>query len=348
MSATSPAHKRKRGEDSSSASTVVEEEEEVLERVAPDGDVIFVLGGGAQKVQVQSSIMRGASPVFAAMLAGHFREGQMLQEASFTGRPVEIPLPGDNFEAFKLICIAIHRQGNTKQHTPKTPTLMRVLEIADKYNLVDSVSLSIEFWARRYVLDPTAGHFMLMIICHQIKSQELFQLFSRSLVLGHWGSFMTLATNAERNICESVPRETIYKLACSLEEMRATMMRRITSLLHAEMMFRFKNGASDKAMASDVIPYYRLLRSALDSYSRNPGIHRVGHDHSVNDLVAQITKIETSFQTEDGKLPNNSATIELYRALLRRLRVLNETFTGLCLECLEANKLNFDCRGVHR
>lgn len=215
MSAPSSTHKRKRGDDSPAATSSMREEG-TLERVAPDGDVIFVLSGGTDRVQVQSSIMKSASPVFSVMLAGHFREGQMLQDAAASGQPVEIPLPGDDFEAFKLICIAIHRQANTTQYCPSEQVLMRVLQIADKYNLVDSVFLSMEFWARRYVPDPTLNHFLLMIICHQIKSQDLFQLFSRSLVLNHGGSFMTLAAENEQHVCDSVPRGTIYKLACKL------------------------------------------------------------------------------------------------------------------------------------
>lgn len=365
MSAPSPAHKRKRGDDSPSGRSLAREEG-MFERVAPDGDVIFVLGGGTDKVQVQSSIMKSASPVFSAMLAGHFREGQMLHDAAASGLPVEIPLPGDDFEAFKLICIAIHRQASTTQYWPSEEVLMRVLQIADKYNLIDSVFLSMEFWARKYVPDPTLNHFLLMIICHQIKSQELFQLFSRSLVLNHGGSFMSLAAQNEQHICDSVPHGTIYKLACescapllhsmlnraicpgALEEMRATMMRRITKFINAELMARFNNGHSDNEMSSDIIPYYRLLRGVLDSYSRNPGLHSVGNDYSISDLTSQILKIETSFPAERSFNRTSPNSIPIYMALLRRLRGLNENFVGLCLDCLEVDKLDFDCRGVHK
>ncbi|KAI8667719.1 BTB domain-containing protein [Fusarium keratoplasticum] len=347
MSTPSPAHKRKRGDDSPPGRSLGREEV-ILERVAPDGDVVFVLGGGTGKVQVQSSIMKSASPVFSAMLAGHFREGQMLHDAAASGKSVEIPLPGDDFEAFKLICIAIHRQASTTQYCPTEEVLMRVLQIADKYNLVDSVFLSMEFWVRKYVPDPTLNHFLLMIICHQIKSQELFQLFSRSLVLNHGGSFMSLATENEQHICDSVPRGTIYKLACALEEMRATMMRRITKFINAELMARFNNGHSDNEMSSDIIPYYRLLRGVLDSYSRNPGLHSVGNDYSISDLTSQILKIETSFPAERSYNRTAPNAIPVYMALLRRLRGLNENFVGLCLDCLEVDKLDFDCRGVHK
>ncbi|UPL03939.1 hypothetical protein LCI18_014873 [Fusarium solani-melongenae] len=347
MSAPSPAHKRKRGDDSPSGRNLAKEEG-ILERVAPDGDVIFVLSEGTGKVQVQSSIMKSASPVFSAMLTGHFREGQMLHDAAAGGQPVEIPLPGDDFEAFKLICIAIHRQASTTQYWPSEEMLMQVLQIADKYNLVDSIFLSMEFWARKYVPDPTLNHFLLMIICHQIRSQELFQLFSRSLVLNHGGSFMSLAAENEQYICDSVPRETIYKLACALEEMRATMIRRITKFINAELMARFNNGHSDNEMSPDIIPYYRLLRGVLDSYSRNPGLHSVGNDYSISDLNSQILKIETSFPAERSYNRTAPNAIPVYMALLRRLRGLNENFVGLCLDCLEVDKLDFDCRGAHK
>ncbi|RSM04007.1 hypothetical protein CDV31_010197 [Fusarium ambrosium] len=347
MSASNPAPKRKRGDDSPSERSL-NKEEGTLERVAPDGDIIFVLSGGADKVQVQSSVMKSASPVFSAMLAGHFREGQMLQDAMASGQPVEISLPGDDFEPFKLICIAIHRQANATQYCPSEELLMRVLQITDKYNLFDAVFLSMEFWARKYLPNLSLNHFLLMVICHQINSQDLFQLFSRSLVLNHKGSFMSLAAENEQHVCDSVPRGLVYKLACALEEMRATMMLRIIKFINAEMMSRFNNSLFDKEIPSDIIPYYRLLKGVLDSYSRNPGLHSVGNDYSIGDLISQIMKIEVSFPTEHPYAPNNPSAFPVYMALLRRLRGLNDNFVGLCLDCLEVDKVDFDCKGIHK
>lgn len=128
------------------------------------------------------------------------------------------------------------------------------------------------------------------------------------------------------------------------------MMRRITKFISAEMMARFNSGHSDTALSSDIIPYYRLLRGVLDSYSRNPGLHSVGNDYSINDLTSQIMKIETSFPAENGRSYNNPSpnAIPVYMALLRRLRGLNENFVGLCLDCLEVDRLDFDCRGIHK
>lgn len=159
---------------------------------------------------------------------------------------------------------------------------------------------------------------------------------------------MSLAAENEQHICDSVPRGLIYKLACALEEMRATMMRRITKFINAELMARFNNGHSDKETSSDIIAYYRLLKGVLDSYSRNPGLHSVGSDYSLSDLTSQIMKIETSFPTEHPYKAITPSAIPVYMALLRRLRGLNENFLGLCLDCLEVDKLDFDCRGIHK
>lgn len=177
---------------------------------------------------------------------------------------------------------------------------------------------------------------------------------------------MSLAADNEQDICDSVASGTIYKLACkfcaplfhsmlnraicpgALEEMRATMLRRITKFINAELMARFNNGHTDNEMSSDIIPYYRLLRGVLDSYSRNPGLHSVGNDYSISDLTSQILKIETSFPAERSFNRTSPNAIPIYMALLRRLRGLNENFAGLCLDCLEVDKLDFDCRGVHK
>ncbi|RSL40712.1 hypothetical protein CEP53_013202 [Fusarium sp. AF-6] len=347
MSESNPAPKRKRGDDSPSERSL-NKEEGTLERVAPDGDIIFVLSGGADKIQVQSSVMRSASSVFSVMLAGQFREGKMLQDAAASGQPVEISLPGDDFEPFKLICIAIHRQANTTHYCPSEELLMRVLQITDKYNLFDAVFLSMEFWARKYLPNFSLNHFLLMVICHQINSQDVFQLFSRSLILNHKGSFMSLAAENEQHVCDSVPRGLVYKLACALEEMRATMMLRIIKFINAEMMSRFNNSLFDKDIPPDIIPYYRLLKGVLDSYSRHPGLHNVGDNYSISDLMSQINRIELSFPTEHPYKAPDPIGMPIYMTLLRRLRSLSDNFVGLCLDCLEVDQLDFDCRGIHK
>ncbi|RMJ15735.1 hypothetical protein CDV36_004568 [Fusarium kuroshium] len=62
-----------------------------FDKIAPDGVVTFILDEGKMTVRVHSAIMKNASPVFAAMLGPHFKEGHALREGG-----CEIPLPEDD------------------------------------------------------------------------------------------------------------------------------------------------------------------------------------------------------------------------------------------------------------
>ena len=72
--------------------------------VAPNGDIVFLLGPDQQRVQVHSIIMKTASPVFAAMLGPNFREGHDILASASNNQLAEITLPDDDFEAFNSIC----------------------------------------------------------------------------------------------------------------------------------------------------------------------------------------------------------------------------------------------------
>ncbi|KAM5354493.1 hypothetical protein ACJ41O_001140 [Fusarium nematophilum] len=174
--------KRKRNDEPQTPSTTTEDV--ILEKVAPDGDVIFVLEGGQKKIQAHSLLMKNASPFFAAMLSLNFSEGQALREASLTGQPVEIALPSDDFEAFKLVCIALHTQAKTKQQRLAPKQLMQVVVLADKYDLMSAIS-------------------------------KPFQRISRRLILEYSASYMDLAALAEKRISYPVLSGTLYKLAGS-------------------------------------------------------------------------------------------------------------------------------------
>ncbi|KAL9091272.1 MAG: hypothetical protein Q9165_004906 [Trypethelium subeluteriae] len=77
-----------------------------LLEIAPDGDVILLVGqGAAQKnLRVHSVALKMASKVFAAMFGPRFAEGQSLSSAN----PKMVPLPEDDLEALTILCHIIH------------------------------------------------------------------------------------------------------------------------------------------------------------------------------------------------------------------------------------------------
>ncbi|KAF4960633.1 hypothetical protein FGADI_802 [Fusarium gaditjirri] len=54
----------------------------MLEEIDPDCNVIFIFEEGMKKLQVHSFLLKRTSPIFAVILEGTFKEGQMLQEAA--------------------------------------------------------------------------------------------------------------------------------------------------------------------------------------------------------------------------------------------------------------------------
>ncbi len=72
--------------------------------IAPNGDVVFVVGPSKTRLRVYSLFVKTASPVLNAMLRPNFEEGQQLAK---TGS-AEIALPEDNAEAIETIFNVIH------------------------------------------------------------------------------------------------------------------------------------------------------------------------------------------------------------------------------------------------
>ncbi|KAL1390799.1 hypothetical protein HDK64DRAFT_297642 [Phyllosticta capitalensis] len=90
------------------------------------GDVVFRLQDDS-KLRVQAAILRNASPVFGAMLGPHFSEGQDLGE-----QPKEIPLPGDDPAAIKILFAVLHHQYDVSNNPP-LEFLTTLAVTVDKY-----------------------------------------------------------------------------------------------------------------------------------------------------------------------------------------------------------------------
>ncbi len=100
----------------------------------PNGDIAFVLGSSedATHVQVNSQVLKLASPVLTAMFGPHFAEGQGL--SSNSSKPVQVPLPDDNPEAMVWILLALHYCEKPAFDIPLR-LLLRIAVHCDKYDL---------------------------------------------------------------------------------------------------------------------------------------------------------------------------------------------------------------------
>ncbi|CZS82259.1 unnamed protein product [Fusarium graminearum] len=133
-----PAKRRKVGRNSQTPRDTPS-----FEDFAPDGDVIFIVKGKT-RVRVHSVVIKCASPVFTAMLKPSFKEGRALAESGDS--PIEIPLPEDNPEEWGWICRALHCQAHTMLWKPTLLQLWSVWLLVDKYDMKDSMQLSLKLW----------------------------------------------------------------------------------------------------------------------------------------------------------------------------------------------------------
>lgn len=106
--------------------------------IAPDGDVILVVGEDRKRLRINSSALTFTSPVFNALFGPHFREGQQARSST---SPVEIALPEDNSAAMMRICEFLHFKS---PHMPSDPShwhvcLLALAEAVDKYALATAL-----------------------------------------------------------------------------------------------------------------------------------------------------------------------------------------------------------------
>ncbi|KAM3413527.1 hypothetical protein BST61_g11516 [Cercospora zeina] len=109
---------------------------EHIENIAPDGDVILVVGTDKVKIRVSSALLANASPVFKAMFSVRFREGQQLREAS---GPVDIALPDDESDSVHRLCQMAHLRHDGLLDNVQPGDLYSLAVHIDEYGCADSL-----------------------------------------------------------------------------------------------------------------------------------------------------------------------------------------------------------------
>lgn len=108
----------------------------LVEKIAPDGDILLIIGTPpTAKVVVWSATLKRTLAVFSAMLSSKFSEGQGVGSSQ---TPKEITLPDDDPIAISNMCNLTHGHRLTVKQLPKIST--RVLKLAiviDKYACVE-------------------------------------------------------------------------------------------------------------------------------------------------------------------------------------------------------------------
>ncbi|KAF4806146.1 hypothetical protein CGCSCA5_v014681 [Colletotrichum siamense] len=128
-------------EDDDDAS-MVSDDTNAINNIAPDGDVVMVIGPKEKEFRLYSQILKATSKVFKAMLGLNFAEGQQLVNNKSYNDPIKINLPEDDAYSMGILFELIHYRHDVLSGTDGV-TLFDVALAADKYDLIRAVKYPI-------------------------------------------------------------------------------------------------------------------------------------------------------------------------------------------------------------
>ncbi|KAH6990210.1 hypothetical protein EDB80DRAFT_897808 [Ilyonectria destructans] len=362
----------KRKHDAISSTMTADPEAKVVEKIAPDGDVVFSLENGATCVQVSSGVMKSASPVFAAMLGPNFKEGQAV--ATPHAQPIEIPLPDDDPKGFILICRILHFQRGLRGQVPTSTDLLRVRLVADKYDLLDPIFVHVESWIKKHVSivqdtvhadvpsrhyrnaedviktqtvsDETEGYsldisdtFLLLLMCYEFGAQDDFRVISQRIMREHIGSFITLATKTEPITRGLVDTGTLYSLAGALQAKRAHLLADISNSLQINMV----NYMIDElCLETHHLAQYLDL---LSEYHTGNWAISEGSDTGGFSSLHEVLICLANFRPETFPRINDISQGGIMDSLKTDFEAMGEVMAGLCLICVQKGLVQ--CDGNH-
>jgi hypothetical protein len=166
--------------------------------IAPDGDVIFLIGPEKKRFRTNSLVVKNASKVFAALLGPHFSEDQALSVGKDHGLPVEILLPEDDPEALSVIFKVIHGRNDLILENPKSSTVLKVAIAVDKWDCHIPLCWAISAWLKFGGSIPNVEVlWTLMLAAYWFRHGQGFMNTTRALVMHHDGLYLELSRNTD-------------------------------------------------------------------------------------------------------------------------------------------------------
>jgi len=176
--------------------------------IAPDGDVILVVGPQMVRLRVHSLFLRSSSKVFKAMFGPNWSEGQRLSKES----PGEVCLEEDDAEAMRIICYVIHHRINDVPQTLSPELIFRIAIGADKYDLAVALGLASSLWLGRVypMTQDMSDTRYSMLSAYLFRNADVFARHTLSLVLHFTGPYLGLLD--DERVGQSIPWKTFCML----------------------------------------------------------------------------------------------------------------------------------------
>jgi hypothetical protein len=171
--------------------------------IAPDGDLILIVGPEQTKLHVRSVFLMATSRPFSAMFGPDWKEGHDMINYNGT---CEFSLPEDNAVALRIICSIIHHQNNEVPRTLAAGDVLAVAVTADKYDCVNALSFAIEKWLQPCVAEAS-DLMLLTAAAYLFQNAQAFKTITRHLILHYGGPYLALS-------CKDVESVMPWRVFC--------------------------------------------------------------------------------------------------------------------------------------
>ncbi|KAH7128201.1 hypothetical protein B0J11DRAFT_483915 [Dendryphion nanum] len=301
--------------------------------IAPDGDVILVVGSERARFRVHSTFLKAVSKPFSAMFSSRWNEGN---DPLHQSEPIEIPLPDDDSMAMLIICAVIHHQYKSiPRHLPAR-TALQVAITADKYDCVDSLQFASGLLAKPH--ETEARNLMVLTAAaYGLQNADIFKEITKTLILTHTGSYLSLSSEDIESVMD-------WKVFYLLEEARSITRLKLASIL--------LNGVNDITgscchrcgwTSTHAYAYVKQLeeREIWPAHLSHKPIYKV--IETAETMPDPVPKEESAHCTYSYKHCLPEYRSERQKPLENLTRPV-----GLCLHCIISNSGNpLDCKLTH-
>ncbi|KAH7019591.1 hypothetical protein EDB80DRAFT_600972 [Ilyonectria destructans] len=296
--------------------------------IAPDGDLILIVGPEETKLHIHSMLLIAVSKPFSAMFGPDWKEGHDMLDRN---GPAELLLPEDNAAALKIICSIIHHQNREVPQTLAAGDVLAVAVTADKYDCVHALRFASESWLRPS-RDEASNLMLLTAAAYLFQNAQAFKEITRALILDYDGPYLALS-------CKEVESAMTWRVFCLLEEQRGFARLKVAEILIAGVndgtgLCVHKCGWTSKYAYA----YIKLLEREDLWPAHLPHI--------------SISKALESAERMPDPIPEESSTACTYeykhaapayrRSRSWSLDIFNKS-VGLCLHCVRSGSMYSSC-----
>ncbi|KAF2089231.1 hypothetical protein K490DRAFT_16351, partial [Saccharata proteae CBS 121410] len=161
-----------------------------------EGDIVFLVGPGEDRLRVHSLFIKAASPVFCAMFGSHFSEGRNLASNDIK----EVTLPDDDYDALTVLFAIIHHRLDIIPQNLNVNQIYNISVLVDKYRCVEVVSFAgtnfaAYYWLHRKLPSDLQNLGYLMVSAYLFNDEAVFNKVTRNMICNHVDSFAGVATD---------------------------------------------------------------------------------------------------------------------------------------------------------